>query len=234
MMSRQAYFYRVPPPELHRRNQLQTEPAKTRALQTVIDMKVGQRMDFRWIIFYKTFCCRSSYHCTLFFLFFQQYQVFFLLLSVCFNLAPASPCRLLFIDKHSCHFNSSRTSNTKRLYMHKQLSKHRLFVTYHLHGRHAPSKVHYWPVQSWALIQFVANVTYGSFHSHLSPLKPLLLWKMQLTPHVSVCNRPYTHTHTPFSHTHTFGVHSASACSKRGSFTPKTKLFFPYILQFAY
>lgn len=40
-MSRQAYFYRVPPQELHRRNQLQADPAKTRALQTVIDMKVG-------------------------------------------------------------------------------------------------------------------------------------------------------------------------------------------------
>uniref|UniRef100_A0A3Q2UNB8 ELKS/RAB6-interacting/CAST family member 2 n=1 Tax=Fundulus heteroclitus TaxID=8078 RepID=A0A3Q2UNB8_FUNHE len=36
---RQAYFYRVPPPELHRRNQLQADPAKTRTLQTVIDMK---------------------------------------------------------------------------------------------------------------------------------------------------------------------------------------------------
>ena len=40
-MSRQAYFYRVPPQELHRRNHLQAEPAKTRALQTVVDMKVG-------------------------------------------------------------------------------------------------------------------------------------------------------------------------------------------------
>lgn len=40
MMSRQAYFYRVPPQELHRRNQLQADPAKNRALQTVIDMKV--------------------------------------------------------------------------------------------------------------------------------------------------------------------------------------------------
>ncbi|MEQ2260477.1 ERC protein 2 [Xenotaenia resolanae] len=39
MMSRQAYFYRVPPPELHRRNQLQADPAKTRTLQTVVDMK---------------------------------------------------------------------------------------------------------------------------------------------------------------------------------------------------
>ncbi|KAK5923770.1 hypothetical protein CgunFtcFv8_000709 [Champsocephalus gunnari] len=38
-MSRQAYFYRVPPQELHRRNHLQAEPAKTRALQTVVDMK---------------------------------------------------------------------------------------------------------------------------------------------------------------------------------------------------
>ncbi|CAL8276515.1 unnamed protein product [Boreogadus saida] len=37
MMSRQAYFYRVPPQELHRRNQ--ADQAKTRALQTVIDMK---------------------------------------------------------------------------------------------------------------------------------------------------------------------------------------------------
>ncbi len=45
MMSRQAYFYRVPPQELHRRNQLQADPAKTRALQTVIDMKVGLRAD---------------------------------------------------------------------------------------------------------------------------------------------------------------------------------------------
>lgn len=44
MMSRQAYFYRVPPQELHRRNQLQADPAKTRALQTVIDMKVGLRV----------------------------------------------------------------------------------------------------------------------------------------------------------------------------------------------
>lgn len=41
MMSRQAYFYRVPPQELHRRNQLQADPTKSRALQTVIDMKVG-------------------------------------------------------------------------------------------------------------------------------------------------------------------------------------------------
>lgn len=39
-MSRQAYFYRVPPQELHRRTQLQPEPAKTKALQTVIEMKV--------------------------------------------------------------------------------------------------------------------------------------------------------------------------------------------------
>ncbi|KAJ6668331.1 hypothetical protein lerEdw1_015708 [Lerista edwardsae] len=38
-MSRQAYFYRVPPQELHRRTQLQPEPAKTKALQTVIEMK---------------------------------------------------------------------------------------------------------------------------------------------------------------------------------------------------
>uniref|UniRef100_A0A3Q2CRT8 ELKS/RAB6-interacting/CAST family member 2 n=1 Tax=Cyprinodon variegatus TaxID=28743 RepID=A0A3Q2CRT8_CYPVA len=36
---RQACFYRVPPPELHRRNHLQADPAKTRTLQTVIDMK---------------------------------------------------------------------------------------------------------------------------------------------------------------------------------------------------
>ena len=41
MMNRQAYFYRVPPQELHRRNQLQADPTKTKALQTVIDMKVG-------------------------------------------------------------------------------------------------------------------------------------------------------------------------------------------------
>ena len=40
-MNRQAYFYRVPPQELHRRSQLQPEPAKTKALQTVIEMKVG-------------------------------------------------------------------------------------------------------------------------------------------------------------------------------------------------
>lgn len=46
-MSRQAYFYRVPPQELHRRNQLQADPAKTRALQTVIEMKVGQTVDQR-------------------------------------------------------------------------------------------------------------------------------------------------------------------------------------------
>lgn len=38
-MSRQTYFYRVPPQELHRRSQLQPEPAKTKALQTVIEMK---------------------------------------------------------------------------------------------------------------------------------------------------------------------------------------------------
>lgn len=44
-MSRQAYFYRVPPQELHRRNQLQADPAKTRALQTVIDMKVGLKAE---------------------------------------------------------------------------------------------------------------------------------------------------------------------------------------------
>lgn len=43
MMSRQAYFYRVPPQELHRRNQFQADSAKTKALQTVIDMKVGQQ-----------------------------------------------------------------------------------------------------------------------------------------------------------------------------------------------
>uniref|UniRef100_A0A3P8UP35 Uncharacterized protein n=1 Tax=Cynoglossus semilaevis TaxID=244447 RepID=A0A3P8UP35_CYNSE len=41
MMSRQACFYRVPPQELHRRNQLPADPAKARALQTVIDVKVG-------------------------------------------------------------------------------------------------------------------------------------------------------------------------------------------------
>lgn len=38
MMGRQAYFYRVPPQEHHRRNQLQADPAK----QTVVDMKVGR------------------------------------------------------------------------------------------------------------------------------------------------------------------------------------------------
>lgn len=42
-MSRQAYFYRVPPQELQRRTQPQADPAKTRALQTVIDMKVGRK-----------------------------------------------------------------------------------------------------------------------------------------------------------------------------------------------
>ncbi|XP_042160043.1 ERC protein 2 isoform X3 [Oncorhynchus tshawytscha] len=41
MMSRQAYFYRVPPQELHRRSQ--QDPTKTKALQTVIDMKVDQQ-----------------------------------------------------------------------------------------------------------------------------------------------------------------------------------------------
>lgn len=40
-MSRQTFFYRVPPQELHRRNQLQPESAKTKALQTVIEMKVN-------------------------------------------------------------------------------------------------------------------------------------------------------------------------------------------------
>lgn len=43
MMNRQAYFYRVPPQELHRRNQFQADSVKTKALQTVIDMKVGQQ-----------------------------------------------------------------------------------------------------------------------------------------------------------------------------------------------
>lgn len=43
MMSRQAYFYRVPPQELHHRNQFQADSVKTKALQTVIDMKVGQQ-----------------------------------------------------------------------------------------------------------------------------------------------------------------------------------------------
>lgn len=44
MMSRQACFYRVPPQELHRRNQLLAEPAKTRVpLHNVIDVKVGGR-----------------------------------------------------------------------------------------------------------------------------------------------------------------------------------------------
>ncbi|KAK3565332.1 hypothetical protein QTP86_006197 [Hemibagrus guttatus] len=38
MMSRQACFYRVPPQELHRRNQ-QTDPPKSKAIQNVIDMK---------------------------------------------------------------------------------------------------------------------------------------------------------------------------------------------------
>lgn len=43
-MSRQACFYRVPPQELHRRNQLLAEPAKTRApLHSVIEVKVGGR-----------------------------------------------------------------------------------------------------------------------------------------------------------------------------------------------
>lgn len=46
MLSRQAYFYRVPPQELQRRTQPQAEPAKTRALQAVIDMKVGQSGPF--------------------------------------------------------------------------------------------------------------------------------------------------------------------------------------------
>uniref|UniRef100_A0A3B3ZR34 Uncharacterized protein n=1 Tax=Periophthalmus magnuspinnatus TaxID=409849 RepID=A0A3B3ZR34_9GOBI len=45
MINRQAYFYRVPPQELHRRNQLQAEPVKSRALQTVIDMKVGPAVE---------------------------------------------------------------------------------------------------------------------------------------------------------------------------------------------
>uniref|UniRef100_A0A4W5KV90 Uncharacterized protein n=1 Tax=Hucho hucho TaxID=62062 RepID=A0A4W5KV90_9TELE len=34
-----SYFYRVPPQELHRRSQ--QDPTKTKALQTVIDMKVS-------------------------------------------------------------------------------------------------------------------------------------------------------------------------------------------------
>lgn len=43
-MSRQACFYRVPPQELHRRNQLLAESTKTRAPQHhVIDVKVGGR-----------------------------------------------------------------------------------------------------------------------------------------------------------------------------------------------
>jgi len=50
-MSRQAYFYRVPPQELHRRTQLQPEPAKTKALQTVIEMKVWSLCVFPYITF---------------------------------------------------------------------------------------------------------------------------------------------------------------------------------------
>lgn len=38
-----------------------------------------------------------------------------------------------------------------------------------------PSRVHNRLLQGRALIQFVSNVTYGSFHSHLSPLKFLEL-----------------------------------------------------------
>ncbi|CAK7294527.1 ERC protein 2 [Vulpes lagopus] len=45
-MNRQAYFYRVPPQELHRRSQLQPEPAKTKALQTVIEMKEAPSFNF--------------------------------------------------------------------------------------------------------------------------------------------------------------------------------------------
>lgn len=50
-MSRQTYFYRVPPQELHRRTQLQPEPAKTKALQTVIEMKVRTLHVLPYIIF---------------------------------------------------------------------------------------------------------------------------------------------------------------------------------------
>lgn len=56
MMSRQAYFYRVPPQELHRRNQLQADPAKTRALQTVIEMKVGRTVDQRGNVLHGGVC----------------------------------------------------------------------------------------------------------------------------------------------------------------------------------
>lgn len=93
--------------------------------------------------------------------------------------------------------------------------------------RPCPSKGHYWPMQSRALIQFVSNVTYGSFHSHLSPLKSSELWKMQLTPHVSACHPP-----PPPTHTHICSVHSANACSKSGSFTAKPQLFFTHTLWF--
>uniref|UniRef100_A0AAZ1WWI3 Uncharacterized protein n=1 Tax=Oreochromis aureus TaxID=47969 RepID=A0AAZ1WWI3_OREAU len=48
-LGRQAYFYRVPPQELHRRNQLQADPAKTRALQTVIDMKIYLKFIYVWV-----------------------------------------------------------------------------------------------------------------------------------------------------------------------------------------
>lgn len=51
-MSHQAYFYRVPPQELHRRTQLQPEPAKTKALQTVIEMKVWSLHVFLYINFF--------------------------------------------------------------------------------------------------------------------------------------------------------------------------------------
>lgn len=89
------------------------------------------------------------------------------------------------------------------------------------------SRVHYWPTQARALIQFVSNVTYGSFHSHLSPLKLLELWKMQLTPHVELCTPTRMHTHT-HAYAHLFSVYSANACSKSGSFTAKPQLFFAH------
>lgn len=63
MMSRQAYFYRVPPQELHRRNQLQADPANTRTLQT-IDMKVGKETSNPVSIFQLTlFRNKIRYRC---------------------------------------------------------------------------------------------------------------------------------------------------------------------------
>lgn len=55
-MSRQAYFYRVPPQELHRRTQLQPEPAKTKALQTVIEMKVWS-LHLSLDVIFTAWCC---------------------------------------------------------------------------------------------------------------------------------------------------------------------------------